>query len=58
MKKGTKKLIVRTITDRIADYERAIKYCKDREKVDEKHIEKLNEKVNRLHAAIAEIEGI
>lgn len=57
MKKGTKKLIVRTIEDRISDYERSIESCKKGNRAGfEEHIEKLVGKVEKLNNAIKELE--
>jgi hypothetical protein len=58
MKKGTKKLIVRTIEDRIADYERSIESCrKSNNAMLDVHIEKLVGKVTKLNEAIKELES-
>lgn len=57
MKKGTKKLIVKTIEDRIADYERSIESCRKFDRPgSEDHIEKLVGKVAKINDAIKELE--
>lgn len=58
MKKGTKKLITRTLKDKIDELERSIYYCnKIPRDGSEDQVKKLTGKVERLNAAIAEIEG-
>lgn len=58
MKSGTKKLIVRTLKDRVEQYERSIQYCEMRENRDERHIQKLNAKVEKLNIAIKELQEL
>lgn len=57
MKKTTIRLIVRTLTEKIQYYERAIAYTKSRTTGNPaEHIENLEKKVSELRKAIQEVE--
>lgn len=58
MKKGTKKLVVQTLKDRIRQYEIHIKSCENAPFDMTDHIAKLIKKTESLNAAIEELEAI